>query len=137
MCDSVRCRSSGQILGLQLWRSGWAAVLWPALPKKAKINRFFAIFTNIWPLARPNIAKRKPLREKKAPLILKCWFLAPQAPETSIWAPVSHCERACSDSKDFDVCFCPALPVSQIFIDFLRLGPVLEAFLSSWALTDH
>ena len=27
---------------------------------------FFCIFSNIWPLARPNIAKRKPLWQKKA-----------------------------------------------------------------------
>ena len=76
-------------------------------PKKAiflYFLLFFGIFSYIWPLARPNIAKKGAAIGEKGPgrvrdgfgwlrdgfgepLILKCWFLAPQAPETSIWAP--------------------------------------------------
>ena len=53
-------------------------------PKRAKNIDFFSY---IWPLARPNIAKRGAAIVEEAANFVNVGFWRLKAPETSIWAP--------------------------------------------------
>ena len=101
MC--IRDRSedpSGPLLACRPATS-YEEILIERVPKGQFFDYFFAFFPYIWPLARPNIAKREAAIEEKAPGrvrdgfgmglgsrdFVNAGFWRLKAPETSIWAP--------------------------------------------------
>ena len=76
---------------------------------------FFNIFSAFFSkYLAPSAAKNC----KKKQLILKCWFLAPQAPETSIWAP----EGAFGPKRQFFAYFLDLFGIYSGFEDSYWVG---------------
>ena len=102
----VECDNEHVLPGVKLWKwfgkvlEGFGKSVWDGFGKPLILVREgFGMFGmasgRVWEAANfemlvsgaPGARNQHLLQKKKKPLTLKCWFLAPQAPETSIWAP--------------------------------------------------